>query len=167
MVQNLKDLLERALGRKSTAVARMDGNAMVIDCLGCGFTPEPASKECLRCMVNNMSELGGAERIILRTGKDIEISGKTTNVIRNISSLRRWSLPPENDAFRCKRCNVSRAVVMNDLWDEFPELPFADMMSRLDQEGQNEECSDCIRSSIIALEQLQSDIDRIVGNMSG
>ena len=167
MVQNLKELLGMLSDRNSETAACNEGNALVILCKDCEYTPEPASRECLRCMVERMSELGGSDRIILRTGKDVEISGRSGNLIRNLSSLRRWSMPAESTGYRCRRCNCSRSSVMRDLWDEFPEMGFPDMKYRLNQEGLDGDCRECIRSSIIAVEQLQSDIDRIVSGMSG
>jgi hypothetical protein len=115
----------------------------------------------------NMSELGGADKIILRTGRDLEISGRTAMALRNLASLRRWSIPSEKDPRQCRRCNCSRSVVMVDLWDTFPEMQFSDTYTRLDQDGRNDECHNCLRSSINAVEQLESDIDRIARNLSG
>ena len=167
MVQNFKELLQRALRKKDTAMAHIEDEIMVINCLECGFTPEPGTRECMRCMVNNMSELGGTDRIILRTGRDLEISGNSGRIIRDISSLRRWSIPFNEEERQCRRCNCSRKEVMTDLWDGFPEMNFVEAYNRLDQDGRNQECSDCIRGSIRALEQLESDLESIRKSLIG
>jgi len=67
---------------KETVQCSVEGNAMIIDCSGCELMPEPGTPECMRCMVDRMSGCGGTERIILRTGKDLEISGNSARAIR-------------------------------------------------------------------------------------
>ena len=167
MVQNLKELIERAIGKMDNDVAFIEDRTMVVDCIGCGFAPQPTSEECLRCMVMNMSDLGGADKIVLRTGRDLEISGRTAMALRNLASLKKWSIPAQKDPYKCRRCNCSRSVVMTDLWDTFPQMEFSDAYTRLDQDGRTQECCDCMKSSIHALEQLETDIDRVARNLSG
>ena len=43
----------------------------MIDCRNCRLAPVPGSDECIRCMVEAMSSAGGAERIVLRTGREV------------------------------------------------------------------------------------------------
>ena len=161
MVQTFKDLLDRAFRKKNTEIAQMDGDTMIINCLDCGFTPEPGTKECFRCMVNNMSELGGSDRIILRAGKDMEISGRSGYLIRDIASMRRWSIPLDNGKGKCRKCVCSRKEVMLNLWDSFPEMEFTHAYSTLDQDGHSDGCDNCIKASIRAVEQLEEDMERL------
>ena len=56
---------------QSPAVSR-DGDSLLIDCRGCGFVPQPESREYIRCMTFAMAEAGGSDRVVLRTGRDVE-----------------------------------------------------------------------------------------------
>ncbi len=141
--------------------AAVDGNALIIDCTGCGLMPEPGSTECLRCMVNMMGSEGGAERIILRTGKDLEISGSSAKAVRGIASLKRWSVPLRERERRCVRCESSRTHVMNVVWDSFPESGFDAARDRLSKGPESDSCSLCLRMTGRALDQLESDLDRV------
>jgi len=161
----MKDNLLRVLKRKSSEddkdKVRLDSDALVIDCRSCGFAPEPASRECFRCMVDSMSCAGGTERIIMRTGKDIEVSGTSGEVIRRIASLKRWSIPMQDGNRECRRCDTSRKEVFSKLWENFPDLDFQSAMESLESGGDKEDCSMCLRSSRRALEQLRIDMDSV------
>ena len=138
-----------------------EGDALIIDCRSCTYAPEPGSSECFRCMVDSMSCSGGSSRIILRAGKDIEVSGRSGDTIRKLASLKRWSIPIQECARECRRCDLSRKVIISSLWEEFPNMDFGSAMESLDTTGRNEGCSVCLRSTRRALEQLQSDIDSV------
>ena len=145
----------------------LDGDKLIIDCRGCQFTPMPGSRECVRCMVDNMSLFDGGGRLILRTGKDIEITGRSRDIIRRISSLKRWSVPLMDKDRKCARCGMSRAVLMDDVWGSFPDMGFSSARSALNEEGSDERCARCIRSSFKALDQLESDMDSIRSEIGG
>ncbi len=166
MIEDLKGKIRDVLEKDSDINAHLDGNAMIIDCEGCGFAPEPGSKECLRCMVVNMSELSGTERIILRSGCDTEVSGRSADVVRRISSLKRWSIPLESGERKCRRCMHSRRAMMMNLWDGFPEMDFERAESVLEMKLVKEECSRCHEMSQRALYQLRSDMERLVSEMA-
>ena len=146
---------------KETVQCSVEGNAMIIDCSGCELMPEPGTPECMRCMVDRMSGCGGTERIILRTGKDLEISGNSAKAIRGIASLKRWSVPLKERDRRCRRCGTSRTRVMNVVWESFPDPGFHSAKELLGTASKDESCASCLRLTARALEQLESDLERI------
>lgn len=154
-------------GRASAAPpAEMDGDSLVIDCRGCELTPVPGSDECIRCMVERMCETGGAERVVLRTGLDTEISGRAGRVLKEVASLRRWSIPTGRPRGRCRSCPVSRAAVMGDVWRGFPQCDLegraADLLAMVpDREG----CPGCVGSTVRAMRQLSEGLEGIEGSM--
>jgi len=153
--------------KKNDVEHHMEDDALVINCLDCGLMPVPGSKECLRCMVDRMSVSGGAVRIILRAGKDLEISGRSGQVIRSISSLKRGSIPVREPERRCRNCNMSKSAVLDRVWESFPDAGFSAARSMIDSEGSDEGCGRCIRSTQRALEQLESDLESIRSGMVG
>ena len=75
--------LDRLFGHaEEPPPAEVCDDLLTIDCRGCGYAPVPGSKECLGCMVERMSAVGGADRLILRTGRDTEISGRAGRAVR-------------------------------------------------------------------------------------
>ena len=104
---------------------------------------------------------GGAQRVILRTGMDTEISGKSGQALRRISSLRRWSDPIGVPDRRCRSCPRSRTIVMGGLWESFPEMDFEGTRGHLTEDGTDDRCSRCIASTRRALEQVEAEIESI------
>jgi len=144
-----------------------EGDALVIGCHGCRYSPDPASDECLTCMVDSMSRMSGCERIILRTGKDIEISGKSGNTVRRIASIKRWSVPMTSSSFKCRKCGRSRAAVMDRIWKRFPELDFDNIYTMLDTKPPEPECSKCLKATRKAVEQMESDLESVRKSITG
>ena len=143
-----------------------EGDSLIINCRGCDYRPEPASRECLICMVDNLCRHGDAKRIVLRTGMDMEISGRSGEALRKIASLKRWSIPEPSKERSCRNCSTSRTIIMTDLWDTFPDLDFDAASSALMAIPQQEECAKCFRSSDRAIIQLKRDIDRVIADLS-
>ena len=161
-----KDIVDRILGsvRKRTeneAEHTFEGDALVIKCMDCGYRPDPGSLECFRCMVSRMYGSGGVQRVILRTGMDTEISGRSGQALRRISSLRRWSDPIGMPDRRCRSCPRSRTAVMDGLWGSFPELDFEGAKGALSEEGADERCARCVSSTMRALVQAEAEMDSI------
>ena len=161
MNDNLLRLLRRKNDASDTRMVSMDDDALVIDCRSCTYAPEPASKECFRCMVDSMSCIGGADRIIMRAGKDIEVSGKSGEAIRKLASLKKWSIPMKDTSKDCRRCDRSRRDIFSSLWEGFPDMDFGSAIKTLETGDFKDGCSDCVRSSRRALEQLRCDIDSV------
>lgn len=145
-----------------------DGDALIIDCRGCGITPVPGSDECIRCMVDSMCEHGGAERVVLRTGRDVEVSGRAGRAIREAASVRRWSYTRERLGARCRSCPVSRRAVMDAAWAAFPDGTVAEgrrVLGSSDNPGR-EGCDECVLRTSAALDQVYAGLARIVSDMS-
>ncbi|MGN0097796.1 MAG: hypothetical protein ACI38Y_00525 [Candidatus Methanomethylophilaceae archaeon] len=146
--------------------ASSEDDAMVIDCRGCEVTPMPGSGECTGCMVREMCSLGGHGRVIMRTGRDTEVSGPACRAIREASSLRRWSMPQSPPKGKCSRCDASRFRVMERAWATFPEDGIGFARAMLDGGGnRGDECGRCIESTRRALDLLERRLDQIVGWM--
>ncbi len=146
--------------------ASYEGDALVIGCQSCRYNPDPGSDECLTCMVDSMSRMSGCERIILRTGKDIEISGKSGSTIRRIASIKRWSVPMTSNGFKCRKCGRSRAAVMDKVWKGFPEFHFDSVYETIDAKPTEPECSKCLRSTRKAVEQMEADLESVRKSMT-
>lgn len=148
--------------------AELRGDVLVIDCRGCAYRPVPGSSECISCAVRAMCALGGADRVVLRTGRDTEISGRAARVLRECASLMRWSLPRECPGGRCRGCSVSRTEVMGRAWSCFPGRIDPDIrVSLADDVPVGDGCAECAASTVRALEQMEDGIAEITASMKG
>lgn len=167
-MNGLINRMEALVGRRDNVpdVFR-EGDALIIDCRGCGIAPVPGSDECVRCMVDSMCEHGGAERIVLRTGMDMEVSGRAGRAIREAASVRRWSYTRERQGARCRACPVSRRAVMDAAWAAFPEGTVREGRRTLETGSPGREgCDDCVMRTSAAMDQVESGLARIVADMS-
>ncbi len=157
----------KGLGRESEGIRRERRNdVLVIDCGGCRLTPLPGSDECIRCMVEAMCSEGGADRIVLRTGRDVEVSGAASRAIREVASIRRWSSTTDRASTRCRTCRLSRENVMAAVWSEFPRnAVFEGRKALKDAQPEREECSECVMRTTRALDQVDAGIRRVVSEM--
>lgn len=152
----------RKRDNKDTRASSSDG-AMVVDCRGCDVSPVPGSDECTGCMVREMCSLGGHDRVIMRTGRDIELSGPACRAVKDASSLRRWSMPPSPPKGRCYKCGTSRYRVMERAWATFPEDGIGFAKAMLDDDGnKNDECEKCRESTRRALDLLERRLEQII-----
>jgi len=158
---DFKQILQGSIKKERTVEHRFEGDALVIGCMDCGYAPEPGSKECMRCMVDRMAEAGGANRIVLRTGRDLEISGESGQAIKRMASMRRCSTSLTRDKGRCKRCPMHRNRVMDAAWQDFPYPNYLGARSLLDGAGGDEMCVRCTASTMRALAQMESDLEDI------
>ncbi|WII07408.1 hypothetical protein PED39_07400 [Methanomassiliicoccales archaeon LGM-RCC1] len=140
-------------------------DSLIIDCSKCELVPEAGSNECFRCMVDRMSRYGSADRIILRTGRDLEVSGRSSAVIKNISSLKRWTTSGEMMDRACRKCSQNRLAVMNVVWKDFPCMEFTKAKQMLTLSDADDKCSRCMRASVAAIEQLEEDMHAITRRM--
>lgn len=158
---DFKQILKGSMKDENAVEHRFEGDALVIGCLDCDYAPEPASKECLKCIVDRMSKSGGAKRIVLRTGKDIEISGLSGQIIRSISSMKRCSCSVVRNKGRCKRCPSSRDKAMEALWNDFPYPNYSAARGCLEESGPYDVCERCIASTQRTIMQIESDLEEI------
>lgn len=162
---DLTGMLSR--GKDDAPKASLSGDSLIIDCRGCEFIPLPGSKECIRCMVFSLCSVGGAGRIVMRTGRDIEVSGTAGRILRDVSSLKRWSVPAEPPKGRCRTCPVSRTAVVEEAWSRFPD-PVLGMTaeeivsSAPDREG----CAECTATTVKTLDQISEGMSAIRRSMT-
>ncbi len=157
---DFKQILLGTAERERDVEHHFEGNALIIDCIGCRYSPEPGSKECMKCMVERMSDSGGADRIILRTGKDLEISGESGQTIRRLANMRRGSFSVVRNKGRCRRCPSQRNKVMDFAWKDFPYPNYYGARELLD-DSDDEMCSRCIASTERAISQMESEMEEI------
>ncbi len=147
--------------------ARFCGDSLVLDCRGCRLTPVPHSDECIRCVLTAMCEAGGSERVVLRTGRDTEISGRAGRALRGVASIRSWSVPAEEPRGRCRVCPCSRASVIRTFWDGFPGDGMRNARRILAEEApDNEGCASCVNATGRALDQVDSGIRGVLEGLS-
>jgi len=158
---DFKQILRGSMGKDDGVEHHFEGDALVIECFDCEYTPEPGSKECLKCMVDRMSESGGTKRIVLRTGRDLEISGSSGQIIKSISSMKSCSTSLSNSKGRCKRCPSSRNRVMEALWEDFPFPDYVSAKATLSDGSTDEKCTRCIASTQRTISQIESDLEDI------
>ena len=141
-------------------------DSVIIDCRRCRLTPVPGSDECIRCMVDAVCAHGGSGRIVLRTGRDLEVSGAAGRAIGEVASIKRWSSDTPLKGTRGRGCRVSRAAVMDAAWRGFPRNA-AFEGRRVLKEGapDRDECRTCVMRTSKALEQMDSGIRRVVRGM--
>ena len=147
--------------------AVLEDGLLVVDCRRCLFRPLPGSKECLGCMVRTMASVGSADRIVLRTGRDTEISGRAGTIIRDLASMMRWSVPDEALKGRCRMCPASRKEVMSAAWRSFPEKDPAPRLLLDGVDRDRDGCRACIAATARALDQMEDGIGRIRAGMTG
>lgn len=155
-------------GKDYLPEAEVVGDLLVIDCRGCRFTPVPGSGECISCMVESMCRAGSADRVVLRTGRDTEISGRAGKVLKEAASLRRWSLPEDRPGGRCRGCPVSRCEVMGRAWAAFPGRADPSLKAALAQEVPDRDgCPECAAGTLQALEGMERGVEEIRMSMGG
>lgn len=163
----IRDLLTGILGERERSVrSYMEGGSFVIDCRGCQLTPLPGSEECIGCIVREMSVNGTSDRIVLRTGRDTEISGRSGRCLRDMAGLMRWSMPRESPKGRCSGCDASRYRVMERAWATFPKDGIGFAREMLGNGGHDtDQCRSCRESTARALDLLEERIGEIIDRM--
>ena len=161
---NLESLIRRDGEHQHPAVRQ--GDALVIDCRSCRLAPVPGSDECIRCMVEAVSSAGGAERIVLRTGRDVEVSGAACRAVREVASIRRWSTSGSSGGARCRSCPVSAPSVMAAVWGAFPRSAVFEGRKVLrDGNPDRDECRACVMRTSRSLDRIESELKRVVADM--
>ena len=112
-------------------------------------------------MMNCLFSSPSAERIILRTGRDIEVSGKGCKALCQIASLRRCSEPLEEKDRRCRRCKDSRKEVTGRFWKNFPDISL-DFRPRTTDGVMDDACRRCIANTDRTIRRLESDLRELM-----
>lgn len=165
------ELIDGILGRagrdEDGPPVHTEGDALVIDCRGCDVAPVPGSDECIGCMVGCASSAAGTERIILRTGRDTEISGMAGEAIRRAASMRRWSTAEERMPMCCRSCGSSRREVMDAVWSAFPRGAVAEGRMVLNREHPDRDgCDGCLARTSAALDRIESELAELIDRMA-
>lgn len=132
-----------------------------IDCCACSQLPDVGSPGCVRCIADALAQLGGADRIQLRTGKDTEISGPAAEILCELAAVNRVSLSATDDR-RCASCARSPQRVMAAAWADFPEPSFAAARNGLytaPEDGPG--CAACLQRTHSALTMAERNMDRV------
>ncbi len=147
--------------------ATVSGGSLMMNCSGCRYAPDPGTAECLKCMVSTMCSVGSSDRIVLRTGRDVEISGRSGKAVKDTASVMRWSRPQEEERGRCRVCELSRRKVMEEVWDSFPDDSVAAAEARLGgKRPSGKDCDMCVLRTRRALEQIDRGLREIADRMA-
>ncbi|MBO4797283.1 MAG: hypothetical protein J5494_00680, partial [Candidatus Methanomethylophilaceae archaeon] len=147
--------------------AAVKDRSLIINCSGCRFLPDPCTAECIRCMVSSMCRAGSADKVVLRTGRDTEISGYSGKTIKDAASVMRWSVSQEDLRGKCKTCDFSRRRIMDIVWNSFPADTVSEARTRLSgKTPQGKECEICVLRTRRALEQIESGLEAIIDSMA-
>jgi hypothetical protein len=147
--------------------ATISDDILVINCSRCKFSPDPGTAECIGCMVRTMCAVGGSDRIVLRTGKDVEVSGRSGKAIKDTASIMRWSIPQDETKGRCSMCDLSREKVVKAVWDRFPSDGLGAAHATLQgKRPPGKDCEGCVMRTRRALEQIESGLKEVIGQMA-
>ena len=129
------------LKRKQITESR--SNDLHIDCRKCG-TPELSDAVCLRCICGSIVRFGEPDRIVLRSGSEIEFSCETVDLLRKITdSFSRTSVGREGR--RCDGCVLSRPSLDDEKWAELSVENIDEIIDRLGKVYIDcPECQTCI-----------------------
>lgn len=167
-MNDILSALRRDADREERPDAFVEGDALIIRCRDCELAPVPGSEECIRCMVGLMCDEGGCDRIVLRTGRDIEISGEAGRAVKDAASVKRWSYSREKLPMSCRGCPVSRDEVMDAAWSAFPKGAVSEGRRMLkDGPPEKDGCRECFIRTSAALDQMDEGLRAIVDRMVG
>lgn len=165
---NANDLKDMFMGRKEerTIPVAVEDGALVIGCDGCADPPNPSCERCIGCIVRNLSACGPAERVVLRNGNDLEISGRSGGSLSAAASVMRWASPEKPKGRGCEGCAASPVKVFARAWEDFPaeSITYAREMLEWRNAGAGD-CESCIARSRRMLDSVESEIKEIVARM--
>jgi hypothetical protein len=172
MISKEKSLLDKitgvlgSIGSKKCDVtsATMDEEVLCIDCRNCNQLSDPKSMPCINCMISSISELGNAERIKLRSGRDTEISGRAAEIFCELTDVTRFS-DLKVDPVRgrsCAGCEYSPERILDLVQADFPDLSFEQVRSKLMVfRPEGHECSLCLQKTYRMLDQVELSMEKI------
>ncbi len=143
--------------------AGLDGDTLMIDCNGCSHQPDLCSAVCIRCAVARISALGNADRIRLRAGRDLEVSGAAAEVLCDLASLDRLVRDARGrTGIRCGGCEYAGRRIIGEAWEGFPEPCFAGARERLMRfRAEDRRCAGCIQRTYRLLDQAERGLENI------
>ena len=149
--------------KKNQVRSKIDEDVLSIDCRDCGRIPDAACSECIRCIVTEMKKHGCVERVRMRTGRDIEISGSVVEILCELTFIDKSSSVIRNKKKgRCRSCNYSSEKIIEIAWKSFPSPDFSGARGKLMsfKTGRNV-CDICVQKTYRALDQAELSISEI------
>ncbi len=107
----------------------IDEKDLRIDCRQCG-EPSISSSSCLRCIGSSIVRFGEPERIILRSGTEIEYSDETAGILRRVSDVFCKTSVGRDDR-RCRGCVLSRESLEDEKWADLSTENIDEIIDRL------------------------------------
>ncbi|MCL2317569.1 MAG: hypothetical protein FWC44_00730 [Methanomassiliicoccaceae archaeon] len=155
--------------KTETADAELTEDVLLINCRKCSSVPDIRSTGCLKCMIHQISEKGSAERIRLRTSKDIEIFGSAAETLCELAHLYRstaYQMKKEGNR-SCSDCNNSCPKIMEIVWSGFPDPSFDSARGRLSSFRPTDmRCNSCIQRTYRAIDQTEHGVNKLKKRIS-
>ena len=144
-----------------TTSAELTDNVLSINCRKCSKVPDVRSPVCMKCMMHHISQHGNAERIRMRTSRDLELFGSAAETICELAVFYRMSAAGTNKGGRsCSDCSNSCSKIMEMIWSGFPDPNFDSARGRLAAFRPSESgCNVCIQRTYRAIDQAEYGIN--------
>ena len=155
--------------KPETADAELDEDVLSINCRKCKLAPDFRSPSCLKCIIQHISQQGNAERIRLRTSKDMEIFGPAAETLCELAVFyNSTALSSHKEEGRsCADCNNSGSKVMDAVWTGFPDPNFDTARGRLANfRPSDNKCLSCIQKTYRALDQAEHGVNNLKKRIS-
>lgn len=154
--------------KREEAGSVIDRDVLSIVCRNCIQIPDPASAECIRCMVTEIKTQGCVSKIRLRTGRDIEISGSAAEALCELSLVDCLSSSIKTGGKRkCKSCNYSPERILRIAQESFPVPDFGRARSQLMSfRTEDEICGICIQRTYRTLDQAELSMSKLSKKVS-
>ncbi|MCL1978591.1 MAG: hypothetical protein FWG60_00300 [Methanomassiliicoccaceae archaeon] len=149
--------------------AELSEDVLSINCRKCSKVPDFRSPNCLRCMIHHISLRGNAERIRLRTSKDIELFGPAAEALCELAVFYGSAAPihKNKDGRSCSECANSCSKLMEIAWSGFPDPNFDSARGRLMSfRPTDSRCNICIQKTYRALDQAEFGINNLKKRIS-
>jgi len=146
-----------------TADAEIAEDVLSINCRNCSKVPDVRSPGCMRCIIFHISRNGNAERIRLRTSRDLELFGPATEILCEMAVFYgSVNTNKSNSGRSCSDCSNSHSKIMEILWSEFPNPNFDSARGRLMSfRPEDSRCNLCIQKTYRALDQAEHGMNNL------
>lgn len=131
-----------------------------IDCRQCG-DPSIGKAACLRCIGESIVRFGEPERIILRSGIEIEYSHESAEILRRISdAFSKTSVG--RDGKHCSGCVLSSESLEDEKWADLSFENIDDILDRLGKVYIDcPYCQDCVSDAERYFVMLREKLERL------
>jgi hypothetical protein len=151
-----------------TADAELVEDVLSINCRKCSKVPNVRSPFCMKCMIHHISQQGNAERIRLRTSKDLEIFGSAAETLCEMAVFYRSSnIGGGSNGKSCADCAYSCPKIMEIIWSGFPDPNFDSARGRMASFRPSDNgCNSCIQRTYRAIDQTELGINNLKKKVS-